>query len=60
MRYEYIRCEFDIGNLENINSYSMNGWRVVAICAGGIRTGERVNQYALLERPVPAAYREPR
>lgn len=56
MRYEYIRVEFDIGDLTKINIYSMNGWRVVAIVPGDIITGQRLNHYALLERPIPGGY----
>lgn len=41
--YEYIRLQFDIDDLEALNRYSQDGWRVVAVISG---------RYALLERPI--------
>lgn len=53
--YEYIRLEFDVGDLEKLNGLSSTGWRVVAVIDERI-TG-RMNylaHFALLERELPA------
>lgn len=46
MRYEYIRAKADMGDLSELNNYSMNGWRVIAVIDG----------FYLLERPIPGGY----
>lgn len=59
MRYEYIRIEFDIGDLSELNNYSMNGWRVVTIYRNPhYAKGSTIKNmdYALLERPIPGGY----
>jgi hypothetical protein len=43
--YEYIRLAFDFGDLAQLNRFSGDGWRVVAI----------VRSVALLERELPGA-----
>ena len=54
--YEYIRLEFDLGDLKELNSLSSVGFRVVAVIDEHI-TG-RMNylaHFALLERELPAS-----
>jgi hypothetical protein len=55
-RYEYIRLEFDLGDLKKLNGLSSVGFRVVAVIDERI-TG-RINylaHFALLERELPDA-----
>jgi hypothetical protein len=54
-RYEYIRLEFDVNDLKELNGLSSVGFRVVAVIDERI-TG-RMNylaHFALLERELPA------
>ena len=57
MRYEYITIPFDIGDLSDLNRYSMNGWRVVCVVSDPTnKPGEFPRHFALLERPLPGGY----
>jgi len=51
MKYEYIRIRFDFGDLSELNQYSQDGWRVVAVVqAGKFEYPHELPYWALLER----------
>lgn len=60
-KYEYIRLEFDPGDLEQLNRYSQDGWKVSCVFLGNnmaynpnIDLIHEIPVYwALLERPTP-------
>lgn len=57
MRYEYVRLQFDFGNLSQMNSLSGDRWKVIAVLPISAETSYSNKQmggwYALLERPLP-------
>jgi hypothetical protein len=60
-RYEYIRIQFDFGDLSELNRYSGDGWRLIQAgpVAGHIEIAQPSNRFlywALLERPISGQY----
>lgn len=50
MKYEYIWVKFDLGDLEGLNRYSLDGWRVVYVEKNAV-TREGTHR-GLLERTI--------
>jgi hypothetical protein len=62
MKYEYIRVQFDLGDLTEINKLASVGFRVVVVVpnhyfVNGDDLQFDTPQYALMERPLPEGTR---
>jgi hypothetical protein len=62
MKYEYIRIQLDMGDLDELNRLSSVGFRVAAVVPNIFYVASDypqfdTPQYALLERPLPEGTR---